>query len=146
MPIEIILDVHLRIRPELLDTVLRVLDGSCEVVSVNSSEAERDRARRKKSVYRGGVKNKGVSGEELVLRTVSEAKTTVYARTVRDAFRARQFADTSHSASLSKSIQDGLVGMKMAGGLKTYSLTGKGAARLDALKRMRLSAPQEAQP
>ncbi len=114
--------VTLRVSSSRLGTVLEALKGAAELLSVLPCEAPSVAKPTRALAYVNGKRNKGISGPELVLKSLREREPRT-----REEFAAiftlHGFAETSFSPSLTGLKEKGLVALVAPG---KYGLTQKG--------------------
>ena len=112
--------VLFHVEEKKLATVLGALQGSAQLVSVTPTEVETPKAT-KEQYYTGGKRLKGISGEELVLKTLGSEKRPFHRSEIEKVFVANGFAAQSYSPTLSKLMSDGKI---VSAGPGAYALKG----------------------
>ena len=120
------LAVLLHVEQSRLATVLAALDGAATLVSVTATtpaaaEASPAPRERPNARYHDGVRNKGISGEELVLKVLAECNGLATFTKFAESFKSHGFAPNSASPALSTACAAGKV--RALGGGK-YALPG----------------------
>ena len=101
-------DVTLRVSSARLATVLEALNGSATLVSVlPCTEVTPKRAR--VFAYAGGKRNKGISGQQLVLQALQRANGKLTIGQLGKIFAAQGFSPNSQSPALAALKTRGLV-------------------------------------
>lgn len=103
--------VVLRVAEDKLPLILDTIRGSCELVE---TKAEAVAPPRRKPRYMNGRKNKGVSGESLLIELVT-AYGRIHEDDLRSKFVERGFAPASASSTATKMRSAGLVERDPAG-------------------------------
>lgn len=103
-----------------LATVLGALQGSAQLVSVTPTEVEAPKAT-KEQYYVGGKRNKGISGQDLVLKVLGSAKRPFTNEELGKAFIENGFAEHSYSPSLTELVRAEKV---VSAGRGTWALKG----------------------
>ena len=98
-------DVLLRVQASALSTVLAALDGSGTLVEVKETPV----AMPARKGYKNGRRNKGISGESLVIDALEKAKLPMTLKKITALFVAHGFAETSASPTISTLVRLGKV-------------------------------------
>jgi hypothetical protein len=103
-----------------LSTILPVLEGSCQIITLKQVGPDTPAARQRIGPrYANGVRNKGISGDALMLEILS--KTPMSLKQISTVFKQRGFAEKTASPILSKLTKAKKV-TRMGSG--SYTLTG----------------------
>lgn len=101
----------------LLTTVLSAVEGSRGVRLVSAQEEEEEEKKQekerqppnRKNVYVGGKRQKGISGRDLVLKTLREHDGSAHITAIKSAFIQNGFAGNSVSPNISEMQRDKLI-------------------------------------
>lgn len=99
----------------LLTTVLSAVEGSKGVRLVSAQEEEEKEQKQerqtpnRKNVYVGGKRQKGISGRDLVLKTLREHDGSAHITAIKSAFIQNGFAGNSVSPNISEMQRDKLI-------------------------------------
>jgi hypothetical protein len=107
--IKIMFDMHLRVPHERVSTIIDVLEGACEVVMIEQCTPALEE-KKKVTHYMNGMRNKGISGEALLIELLKNGGKTKVELAL--GFAQRGFAKSSVSPMVSKAVQSGKVIMK----------------------------------
>jgi hypothetical protein len=114
--------VLLHVESRRLATVLEALSGSATLVSVTTTTMPDAPTPKEPAVrYHHGRRNKGISGEELVLKVLAECNGLASFSKFAEAFKLHSFAPNSASPALSTAV---LAGKVRALGGGQYALPG----------------------
>ena len=123
-------DLKLRVSDRKLTTILDVINGAAELLSITPvADAVRPAPLKKRYAYVGGHARKNVKGVELVLVAAQSGSSKP---ALRSEFRRNGFADKSMSAAVSNARRDGLIKYTDGGG---FVLTPKGGAALSLIHK-----------
>lgn len=111
--------VSLHVDEKQLATILGTIAGSATLVSITPTEITKTVTDPHRFV--GGVRDKGISGPELILETLTKAKRVVTTDELEAAFAARGFSRVSYSSPLHILLKSGKV---VRAGHKKYLLKG----------------------
>jgi hypothetical protein len=93
---------------ESLTTVMQVIEGAARIIKVEPVESAARSASSKRG-YVGGKRNKGISGDDLLLKCLRGSKSPISADQLRSAFEKHGFSPNSLSPTLSKAVAKKLV-------------------------------------
>lgn len=99
-----IYSVLLHVSDKDLSTVLAVIKEAGTLVSVTATTKEE-----KQSRYVNGTRNKGISGEKLLLKILSDAKRDMNIKEIQKAFEADGFSGNSVSPTATRLIRGGKI-------------------------------------
>jgi hypothetical protein len=120
-------NVHFRVNGNDLATVIDVCKKTCKLMSitpVDPTAAKFESDDDVKPRYKDGVRNKGITGAEL-LRKLGTAQRNFTMQEASDAFVQHGFAPSSVNASVSREVSAGTIKRIANGGLITYELVKK---------------------
>jgi hypothetical protein len=116
-------DRHIRVTHDRISTIIEALTGACEVIKieqysgpiVNRSHKKGSgaRVRTANMSYAGGIRNKGISGKELLRVSLQEGPKTL--EQLVKIFMDRGFAATSPSPLISVARKNGKVHIDHSG-------------------------------
>lgn len=97
--------VLLHVDEKQLPTVLGVLAGNAKLVSVTPTEEAKAEKKKKQQHYVDGKRDKGISGEDLLLQAIAKEQRAFTIKELEEVFLAHRFSGNSVSPVLNRLIQ-----------------------------------------